>query len=180
MDEYSDGHLPSKSERKREMDELQQFGERLMALKENELARLPLTPRLRAGIDESRRITSHEARRRHAQFIGRLMREENGDAVIAALAELDNPMRQKWLADWQDRVLALDTPRAAEPLIGELLERYPDGDRQHLRNLIRNVLQARVRDEEVDAAARDRFRRERKKLSAAVNELERNQPLGEG
>lgn len=176
MEEYNDGQLPSKTELKREMDELQSVGIRLMELKPAELDRLPLTDRLRYAIDQSQRIKSHEARRRHAQFVGRLMREDNGEAVIEALDELRNPWRQRWLLDWQDRLISVQDARDAEPLVTELLERYPEGDRQHIRNLCRNALGARV-GEEADNSATEKFRRERRKLADYLNDLEKHQPL---
>ena len=66
---------PSKTLRKREMQELQELGERLVALPDAELARLEALPEtLRGAVAEARRITRHEARRRQMQYIGRLMR----------------------------------------------------------------------------------------------------------
>jgi len=174
--EYNDDDYISKSERKRESDRLQELGEKLMSLKAGDLNRLPLSDRLRRAIDESRRITAHEARRRHAQFVGRVMREDSGDQVEQALEALDNPYRARWLMDWLDKLLALADMRDSEAMIQEMLEQYPHGDRQHLRNLCRNVLQARVA-EDAERAAKDKFKRERRKLSDYLNELEKLLPL---
>ena len=76
MKQYSDDELPSKSELKKEMAQLQQYGLQLMALKPADLARLPLDGALLRAIEESSRITAHEARRRHAQYVGKLMRDQ--------------------------------------------------------------------------------------------------------
>jgi len=176
VQQYNDDELPSKSELKREMDQLQEYGQQLMALKPADLARLPLNDALIRAIDESKRITSHEARRRHAQFLGKLMREEHSAAVVPALIELKSPQRQRWLADWQERLAEAADGPALAPLMEEMLKRYDHADRQHLRNLCRNVLQSRV-DREAPEAARDKFRRERKKLSDYLNTLERTAPL---
>ncbi len=176
MEEYSDDEYTSKTERKRESDRLQALGEKLMSLKPADLNRLPLSDRLRRAIDESRRISAHEARRRHAQFVGRVMREDNGDRVEEALTELDNPFRLRWLQEWQDRLLALADIKDSAALVHEMVERFAHADRQHLRNLARNVLMARVNDD-ADNNAKDKFRRERKKLSDYVNQLEKQQPL---
>ena len=174
--EYSDPSLPSKSELKREADALQQAGLKLMDMKSAQLARLPLSDALKNAIRESRRISSHEARRRHAQYVGRLMREANGDAILAAMAELQNPLRQKRLQDWLDRVCTCEQARDTGALVQEMLEWYPHGERQHLANLCRNLVAARPENEE-DTPAQDRFRRERRKLGDYLNELERSAPL---
>ncbi|HLT25185.1 MAG TPA: ribosome biogenesis factor YjgA [Zeimonas sp.] len=80
---------PSKTQRKREMHELQALGERLAALDDDEIARLPIDERLADALREARRIRSREARRRQLQFIGRLMRSvDDVDALRAALAEI--------------------------------------------------------------------------------------------
>ena len=176
MEEYSDDDFTSKTELKRESDRLQALGETLMSLKPADLGRLPLSDRLRHAIDESRRITSHEARRRHAQFVGRVMREDDGERVEAAMTELQNPYRLKWLQDWLERLLGLSDPKGNAALVQEMVERFEHCNRQHLRNLSRNALNARTGDD-ADNNARDKYRRERKKLSDYINELEKQQPL---
>lgn len=70
------------------MEQLQEYGLQLMALKPHDLARLPLDGELLRAIEESRRITAHEARRRHAQYVGKLMRDEQSQRVIPALIEM--------------------------------------------------------------------------------------------
>ena len=166
MEQYSDDELPSKSGLKKEMVQL-------MALKPHDLARLPLDGALLRAIEESRRITAHEARRRHAQYVGKLMRDEESQRVIPALIELKNPQRQRWLLDWQERLAEQADAKAADALVDEMMARYADTDRQTLRNLCRNVLGARV-DREAEPAAQEKYRRERKKLSEYLNDLERN------
>src|SRR5699024_11757145 len=76
----------SKSAYKREATSLQELGTKLMALTSEQLARLPLNESLQAGLAEARRIRSQEARRRHASYIGRLVRETNHYQIEDALA----------------------------------------------------------------------------------------------
>ncbi|MFN3713879.1 MAG: ribosome biogenesis factor YjgA [Alcanivoracaceae bacterium] len=176
MEQYSDDELPSKSELKREMDQLQEYGLQLMGLKPADLARLPLDGELLRAIEEARRISAHEARRRHAQYVGKLMRDEASQRVVPALLELKNPQRLRWLIDWQERLAEQADLRSAESLVDEMLARYGHADRQQLRNLCRNVLGCRV-DRDAPEAAQDKYRRERKKLSDHLNALERSAPL---
>jgi ribosome-associated protein len=172
VEQYSDDELPSKTELKKEMEQLQEYGLQLMALKPADLARLPLNGALLRAIEEARRISAHEARRRHAQYVGKLMRDEESQRVIPALMEMKNPQRQRWLQDWQERLVELPDAKAADVLVDEMVARYIDADRQTLRNLCRNVLGARV-DRDAGQAAQEKYRRERKKLSEYLNNLER-------
>src|SRR5260221_11025547 len=64
---------PSKTERKRAMHELQALGERLVGLNQEQLAAIALPENLHEAVEQARRITKHEARRRQLQYIGRLM-----------------------------------------------------------------------------------------------------------
>src|SRR5687768_13033251 len=79
----------SKTQRKREMIELQALGERLTELNDEQLAGLDLPEDLRDAVADSRRITRHEARRRHMQYIGRLMRSIDPEPIRAKLGEWD-------------------------------------------------------------------------------------------
>ncbi len=79
---------PSKTRLKRQMHELQRLGERLAALAPAQLARIELPEALREQIELARRITAREALRRQLQYVGRLMRQADADAIRAALAEV--------------------------------------------------------------------------------------------
>ncbi|MDO5537404.1 MAG: ribosome biogenesis factor YjgA [Desulfovibrionaceae bacterium] len=67
---------PSRSQRKRDSSALQDLGRDLAELPVRELAALGLAPDLLEAYRELGRISSHEAKRRQMQYIGRLMREE--------------------------------------------------------------------------------------------------------
>ncbi len=62
----------SKSELKRDAQELKDLGVRLAELKPSQLDELQLHDRLRQAVDECHRIKSHNARKRHFGFIGKL------------------------------------------------------------------------------------------------------------
>ncbi|HAB06897.1 MAG TPA: DUF615 domain-containing protein, partial [Alcanivorax sp.] len=79
MTEYNDTPA-SKTRRKQDMQALQEVGLTLMGLKPEQRARLPLTDGLKKALDEARRITNLDARRRHALFIGRLIYDADSDA----------------------------------------------------------------------------------------------------
>lgn len=79
---------PSKSARKRAMHQLQDLGTALVDLNAQTLTRLPLSDALRTALAEARRISSRGALRRQLQYIGRLMRDEDAEAIRLALERL--------------------------------------------------------------------------------------------
>jgi len=78
----------SKTKRKQEMHELQALGVALVALSESQLQDMSLETRLHEAVLAARRITSHEARRRQMQYIGRLMRDADAEPIRARLAAI--------------------------------------------------------------------------------------------
>ncbi|QIB66582.1 ribosome biogenesis factor YjgA [Kineobactrum salinum] len=128
---------PSKSELKRRMTALQELGATLTRLSDKQLRRIPIAdPRLLEAIAETRRINSNSARRRHLQFIGKLMRDIDPEPIQTALAELDRE-RESAAHRFQD----LETVRdelLEQGLAGidTIMLRWPGADRQHLRQLL--------------------------------------------
>lgn len=90
-----DDRPPSKSMRKRAAHSAQKLGERLVKMREAELAPLPLPEELREAIAEARRLTSRAALSRQHQFIGKLMRGVDIEALEAALATQDAAQRAR-------------------------------------------------------------------------------------
>lgn len=106
----SERDAPSKSQRKRDAEALQSLGEALAALPPADLEQFQLPERLLQAFAELAPITSHEARRRHCQYIGRLMREVDPAPLQAFLAARSQPSRAearlfKLTERWRDRML---------------------------------------------------------------------------
>lgn len=142
----------SKSQVKREMLALQELGDRLTKLKADMLARLPLTDGLRKALDEAPKHTAHAARKRHIQFIGKLLRDQDLDAILALLDQVDSSTRQynerfHALERWRDRIVA-EGDAAIEPFVAL----YPEADRQHLRGLVRQAQHEAARNKPPSAA----------------------------
>lgn len=135
---------PSRSQRKREVEELQKLGEELVKLPPRQLDNLPLPDILRDAVAMAQRITSHGALRRQRQYIGRLMCEIDPEPIRALLTELRNADRAsrarfQECERWRDRLLA-----EGDAALTDFLERHPAADRQHLRRLVREAVQERV------------------------------------
>ncbi|MDN3555590.1 ribosome biogenesis factor YjgA [Halomonas maura] len=134
---------PSKSQLKREMHALQALGERLIAMSAAERARFPLSDDLLAAIEETGRVRAREARRRHMQYVGKLMRREDLAGIQAVFDEIDQEQLRRdhtfhRLEKWRDRLVD-EGDDAVEAFIAE----FPDVDRQALRQLIRNARRER-------------------------------------
>jgi ribosome-associated protein len=127
---------PSKSQRKREMTALQDLGASLLRLTAAELARIDLPEPLREAIGETARIGSHEARRRHLQYIGKLMRQVDPQPLRSAIEDATGESKQAVALmhrceRLRDALLADDA--ALEGVLAEL----PGADAQQLRATIR-------------------------------------------
>ncbi|QEW07485.1 ribosome biogenesis factor YjgA [Nitrincola iocasae] len=134
--------LVSRSELKRQMDALKQLGKRITELRPDQQEKIPMDEALRAAITETRRITSNGALKRHMQFIGKLMRHADVDAIRLALDEFDTASQahnQKFHAieQWRERLLLEGT--AGNEALEAFINDHPQTDIQQLRQLIRNT-----------------------------------------
>lgn len=139
MSDSSDALEKSKSQVKRELHALQDLGQRLATLKPEVQDRLPLTDSLRKALAEAPKHTANAARKRHIQFIGKLMRDQDIDAILALIDQLDTSTREynerfHALERWRDRLI-----NEGDDVLEAFFEQYPDTDRQHLRALIRHA-----------------------------------------
>ena len=88
--------------------------------------------------------------------MGRLMRESNSEQIMQALDALHDPFRQQRLTNWTDQILACEQAREAEGILQQVLDFFPHGERQQLRNLTRNALKARTPDPATATPCRER------------------------
>lgn len=131
----------SKTQIKREAEALQKLGTVLIDLSDSQFAQVPMGERLQAAILEAKRIKSksREGLRRQMQFIGKLMRSEDHEAIEAKLTEFREKDRHHThqfhqAEQWRDQLL-VDTNAA----FNELTASYPDIDRQHINQLVRQA-----------------------------------------
>jgi ribosome-associated protein len=141
VDSYDDSFdgEKSKTQVKRELHALVDLGERLTTFKADVLAKLPLTDPLRRALADAPKHTAHIARKRHIQFIGKLMRDQDLDEILVLLDQLDASTRQynerfHNLERWRDRLVT-----GADDVLEQFVNEYPEADRQQLRSLIRQA-----------------------------------------
>jgi len=131
--------VSSKSQRKRDSEKLQLLGRQLIDMPDKKLQSFNLEEPLLQAIYEARRLNSREAKRRQIQYIGKLMRVADLEHIELTVARLDHKsktFRQHFakIETWRERIINEGTAA-----IEDLLEQYPDADRQQLRNLQRQA-----------------------------------------
>lgn len=151
-----EGEVPSKTKRKQAMLELQELGAALVELAPARLEAIELPETLSRAVQEARKFTSHGARRRQMQFIGRLMRDIDPEPIRAALDRLTGrsraaAARQKQLERLRAHLIEDDQA------LTDFAREHPQADLQALRALIRNARKELV-EERPPRAQRELFR----------------------
>lgn len=131
----------TKTDLKREMEALQELGAELLTLPGELFSRLDLPEKLQDALAEAKRITSFEGKRRQMQFVGKLMRQLDEDAVAAIRTVLDQQhagsaadrLALHQAEHWRDRLIADDDA------LPQWLEQFPHTDVQQARALIRQA-----------------------------------------
>jgi ribosome-associated protein len=134
--EGEDAGRPSKTQRKQEMNALQQLGEELLRLAPAQLDRLELPESLRDALRQAAQITAHEGRRRQIQYIGRLMRQVDPEPLRRALADATGTSRAAVALMHQCERLR-DQLLDDDDALTAFLTGHPSVDAQPLRALIR-------------------------------------------
>mgnify|MGYP001102894059 CR=1 FL=1 len=142
---------PSKTQLKREAEAKTRLGEQLLKLDNGQLGRLNLGDNILAAISEYHKIKSNGARKRQLLYLGKLLRSTDASEILAQLDAFKTESQQQnrafhELEQWRDRLLTDDQA------LTELLNSYPDMDRQHIRQLIRTARQEQSRNKPPTAA----------------------------
>jgi len=133
----------SRTQIKKESEELQKLGERLIKLTPGQLKNIDIPDELRKAITDARQISARKAGHRNRQFIGALMRECDPEPILEALEKLEaglsiSPRREApVVSPWVEAILENDEA------IESFLTEHPSGDRQRIRQLKRNALKKR-------------------------------------
>ncbi len=143
----------SKSKRKANMLALQKIGESLIKLTVEQLGQINLPDNLLVAIQHSKSLTSHEAIRRQLQYIGKLMREIDPEAITQVLKQVQlvhekNTLRFKKIEEWRSQLIA-----HGDDMLHSFLQEHPEieSDRQQLRQLIRKAQQDRKNNKNTGA-----------------------------
>ena len=175
---------PSKSELKRQMDELQKLGAQLVAEPRDRVKRVPMPEDVTDAIGMCQTITTHEGRRRQLQFVGKKMRTLTEEEVAVIQRTIDS-----WKGASKAETAALHAlERRRDKLLTDdkalttLLEENPELDVQHLRTLIRNARKEQA-ESKPPKAYRELFQilkdLSKKKAAPSEDELDEDEPADE-
>ncbi|MGC9403591.1 ribosome biogenesis factor YjgA [Vibrio genomosp. F10] len=128
----------SKTEMKHDMDILQKLGEELVALTPTMLKKIPMSEDLADAIKDAQRF-KNEAKRRQLQYIGKIMRNIDTEPLQAGLDKIRNKHSQATaelhkIEKLRDRVI-----EEGDSAIADVMDLYPEADRQRLRQLSRQA-----------------------------------------
>ena len=128
----------SKTQMKKQMNDLQALGMELTKLSSDTLKKIGLDEELFEAIATYKKITSNSALKRQAQFIGRLMRDTDPAPIEAYLAKLrgDNAAHNAFLQRVEQARTRLLVDDGA---ITQFMADFPQADAGKLRTLIRNT-----------------------------------------
>jgi ribosome-associated protein len=141
------------------MQELRALGEKLVQLNDDQLAPL-MQPKILIAIQDCRRITKGNARKRQLQYIAKLLREIEVNDVRNLVDRYDasskSHLRQfHQLEKWREQLISGDYSA-----LENIAAQYPDLDRQFLKQLTRKAIQEReIQENEQNPPAPIQFRK---------------------
>ncbi|OCG15469.1 hypothetical protein A9G09_04385 [Gilliamella sp. wkB292] len=124
----------SKSEIKRDAEELKKLGIELVNLSKNELAKIPLDEDLLYAIELAQKIKK-EGYRRQIQYIGKLLRNRDIEPITLALDKLKNRHNQQVAMFHKLEMLRDELIETGDAEM--IMDLYPNADRQQLRTFAR-------------------------------------------
>ena len=143
----------SKSQRKRELNELRETAEQLLNLSLEKIQNLAI-PEIAEAVLEGRRITKGNARKRHVQYIAKLIRKRDPEEINDLIKLFDPKSVRKGyrkLESWRNRLLT-DHGQTFSAIV----EEHPSVNRQHLQQLVRKA-KAEQEEEEIGSSHRKLF-----------------------
>lgn len=129
----------SKTQFKREATALQKLGQQLTEMSEENLRQLSLPDELLDAILMAKKIHQRGGHKRQLQYIGKIMRKIDVELIEKSILNIRQQHKRETnrfhqLESWRDQLIE-NAPGILEELIGL----FPDLDRQHLRQLVRNA-----------------------------------------
>ena len=137
--DQEDDDWVSKTQRKKECDDILVLGERLIVLNKEELDQINMDDELRDAIEEAQRIKSNNALKRQKHFIAKIIRGL-GDETLTSQLERVLHKHDIYNADfkrmekWRDNII-----ENGDKAINAFIEEHPQADRSRLRQLVRNA-----------------------------------------
>jgi ribosome-associated protein len=149
----------SKTQFKKHAKDLKNLGEEIVKLSPAQRAKLPLDDEMKHALMTADKIrNTREGYRRQLQFIGRLLRHRDAEAIQLAMDGLTNTNKQAEKALQQLEKIRTELLEQGDKRVNALVAEHPDFERQKLRQLVKKTLkQQQQQPEQVSPAFRDLF-----------------------
>lgn len=135
-----DQELKSKTEIKREMHQLQDFGQKLIEMSKHQRSRLPLSEDLKYAMIVADKIRNkNEALRRHIRHIAKILLETDLAPIHQALDIMANKHQQETAKFTRLENLRDGLIEQGSEAIEALLAEFEQMERQKLKQLVRNA-----------------------------------------
>ena len=138
--DVSEEEIISKTRLKKDALALKKFGLELAQLPAEKVNKLPIDETTRQSILDYQKITTNLAKKRQLMFIGKCLRNEDEADIRHFLTEQLNSnlkakvIKQNPIQNWVEKLLSGDTD-----VVEALIQEYPLLERQTLRQLLRNI-----------------------------------------
>jgi ribosome-associated protein len=147
----------SRTRLKEEMQDLQRLGESIVKLPLDRINKIEMPEELRDAILLARTLKKHGAMRRQMQYIGTLMRKIDTEPIRRFVDDINRGSKNESREFHKFEKLRDDLMNGREGAMEQVLEIYPGVDRQHLRQLVRNAVKEKEK-EQPPKASRALFR----------------------
>ncbi|ALH94305.1 ribosome biogenesis factor YjgA [Acinetobacter equi] len=124
----------SKTEQKKAVQRMAALGEQLAELSPKQIQNLPVEERLIDALLDAQTITSHEARRRQFQRVGKLLRNEDESVILSYLTPQQGAKKTAQLQRWVERII-----KDGDPVINEFVKTYNAAERHTIRQHVLRI-----------------------------------------
>ena len=133
----------SKSQRKKDRNELRALANRLTELNQEQIKKIPDSS-IKDSVEATQKINKGSARKRQIQYTAKLLSKIDTTQIRKLVDTIDASTLiyvQKFhtLEKWRERLVSGD-----EKAFSEVLLKHPNCDRQILRQLVRNAIKERA------------------------------------
>jgi ribosome-associated protein len=148
----------SRTEKKNEALSLQDLGEQLVKLSNEQLQSIDLPETLFTAVQLAKKTTKHGPRLRQMQYIGTLMRKHDTASIQAFLHTIEEGNHKrtaafKQIEAWRDELVA-----GNDQVLDTVLTERPQADRRQLLDLVEKARDERSRNAHSPKASRALFR----------------------
>ena len=129
----------SKTELKKDSKKIQAFGKKISELSSEEISSFNIPDTISKAIKDCKSIKSNIAKKRQTQYLGKLLREIDLSEAYLRMDQINSnsqlEVRNNHKVEiWRERLIQ------DKNAVTELIEMFPDIDRQKIRQLIQNTL----------------------------------------